>query len=100
MTSYYYLSFIHWIIDVSFFSSDIPESGFDIEAWGSGNLRCEQANTKQTNLAIFTCEVLQCYFSFLFAVCFIVCVRCMNFIVVILFVTDSVCPLFLLEVDL
>ena len=89
--------FMHWIIDASFFSSDIPESGFDIEAWGFGNICCEQANTKQTNLVIFTCEVLQRYLSFLFAICLIACIRYMDFIVIILFlfVVDSVCPPFL-----
>jgi len=88
------LVFMHWIIDASFFYSDIPESGFDIEARGFGNICCKQANTKQTNLVIFTCEVLQCYLSFLFAICLIACIRYMDFTVIILFlfVIDSVRP--------
>jgi hypothetical protein len=73
-------------------SFPLPESGFDIEAWGFGNICCEQANTKQTNLVIFTCEVPQCYPSYLFAICLIACIGYMDFIVIVLFVTDSECP--------
>ena len=39
---------------------DILESGFDTEAWGFGDVCCKQANTKQINLAFFTCKVIQC----------------------------------------
>jgi hypothetical protein len=58
--SYYYVFLslcIQLLMRPSLFL-DILEPGFDIEAWGFGDICCEQAITKQTNLAFFTCKVI------------------------------------------